>query len=298
MASGEKPGLKARLRRERRECGCYAPAGDLVLDNVCGCVRGNGRPGRLALEREYAGGGSRSGKRRNAGTAEPVRKRHEGLRRDPARPKRQRKNREWALALRKLKVGQERRRAGWTENNISTATPSTLTELQPASAPLPEHSTIIEALESIKRLRSRIRFWHVCMVSHAELPYPGLSRWIGRQRRHEPERHTGPLHVRTIKSMIYWVEHSVSDSLEYSPERCTIIAAYNRLVVGVAIISSPRETYISGYCIACVTEQFGHVCKGDFRASLGPGDPRLTTVERARYQAVSQMHETAQPASG
>jgi hypothetical protein len=37
----------------------------------------------------------------------------------------------------------------------------------------------------------------------------------------------------------------VSDSLEYSPERCTIIAAYNRLVIGVAIISSPRETYIT-----------------------------------------------------
>ena len=35
--------------------------------------------------------GSRSGGRRNAGTAEPVRKRHEGLRRDPAQPKRQRK---------------------------------------------------------------------------------------------------------------------------------------------------------------------------------------------------------------
>ncbi|KAJ7347704.1 hypothetical protein DFH08DRAFT_914373 [Mycena albidolilacea] len=39
----------------------------------------------------------------------------------------------------------------------------------------------------------------------------------------------------------------VSDSLEYSPERCTIVAAYNRLqvVVGVVIISSPRETYIT-----------------------------------------------------
>ncbi|KAJ6483277.1 hypothetical protein C8R45DRAFT_1149150 [Mycena sanguinolenta] len=75
---------------------------------ACGCVRGNGRPGRLALEREYAGGGSRSRKRRNAGTAEPVRKRHEGLRRDPARPKRQRKNREWVGGAEKLRVEEER----------------------------------------------------------------------------------------------------------------------------------------------------------------------------------------------
>lgn len=38
---------------------------------------------------------------------------------------------------------------------------------------------------------------------------------------------------------------SVSDSLEYSPERCTVVACYKRLVVGVAILSSPQETYIT-----------------------------------------------------
>lgn len=37
----------------------------------------------------------------------------------------------------------------------------------------------------------------------------------------------------------------VSDSLEYSPEKCTVVASYNKLVVGVAIMSSPRETYIT-----------------------------------------------------
>ncbi len=38
---------------------------------------------------------------------------------------------------------------------------------------------------------------------------------------------------------------SVSDSLEYSPEKCTVVASYNKLVVGVAVLSSPRETYIT-----------------------------------------------------
>ncbi|KAJ7861546.1 hypothetical protein B0H14DRAFT_2575908 [Mycena olivaceomarginata] len=46
--------------------------------------------------------GSRNGKRRNAGTAEPVRKRHEGLRPDPARPKRQRKEKKRECPARKL----------------------------------------------------------------------------------------------------------------------------------------------------------------------------------------------------
>lgn len=38
---------------------------------------------------------------------------------------------------------------------------------------------------------------------------------------------------------------SVSDSLEYSPERCTVVACYKKLVVGVAIVSSPQETYMT-----------------------------------------------------
>ena len=37
----------------------------------------------------------------------------------------------------------------------------------------------------------------------------------------------------------------VRDSLEYSPEKCTIVATYKRLVVGVALLSSPQETYIT-----------------------------------------------------
>lgn len=39
--------------------------------------------------------------------------------------------------------------------------------------------------------------------------------------------------------------HTVSDSLDHSPERCTVVASYKRLVVGVAILSSPQETYIT-----------------------------------------------------
>ena len=38
---------------------------------------------------------------------------------------------------------------------------------------------------------------------------------------------------------------SVSDSLDWSPERATVVATYKKLVVGVAILSSPQETYIT-----------------------------------------------------
>ncbi|GJJ11513.1 hypothetical protein Clacol_005746 [Clathrus columnatus] len=37
----------------------------------------------------------------------------------------------------------------------------------------------------------------------------------------------------------------VSSSLDYSPEKCTVIALYKRLVVGAAFLSSPLETYLT-----------------------------------------------------
>ena len=37
----------------------------------------------------------------------------------------------------------------------------------------------------------------------------------------------------------------MSDALQYSPERCTVVATYKNLVIGVALLSSPQETYIT-----------------------------------------------------
>ena len=47
-----------------------------------------------------------------------------------------------------------------------------------------------------------------------------------------------------IKSVAY-LFIVVSDALLYSPDKCTIIATYKKLVVGVAFLSSPQETYIT-----------------------------------------------------
>ncbi|KIK61968.1 hypothetical protein GYMLUDRAFT_560406 [Collybiopsis luxurians FD-317 M1] len=51
--------------------------------------------------------------------------------------------------------------------------------------------------------------------------------------------------VHDILTRSFWQGIDVSDSLDYSPEKCTVVASYNKLVVGVAIMSSPRETYIT-----------------------------------------------------
>ena len=49
----------------------------------------------------------------------------------------------------------------------------------------------------------------------------------------------------------------VSDSLEYSPEKCTVVATYRHLVVGVAILSSPQETYLTYIAVRAGWEDAG-----------------------------------------
>ena len=43
----------------------------------------------------------------------------------------------------------------------------------------------------------------------------------------------------------FFKSKTVRDSLLYQPELATVIATYKRLVVGIAILNSPRETYIT-----------------------------------------------------
>ncbi|KAJ7663812.1 hypothetical protein DFH06DRAFT_334319 [Mycena polygramma] len=184
-----------------------------------------------------------------------------------------------ALALRKLKLVQERRRTGYTEKSISSSAPPNSTDTEPlpaASAPLPEHNTIIEALESIRttpfensflaRLHGVAR--GAAIPGLVSLDWETVTPWMalmGDIRDHytfaHPERDLPsstvspitysslqPWHldqVHDLLSRAFWSGIDVRDSLDYSPERCTIVAAYNRLVIGVAIISSPRETYIT-----------------------------------------------------
>ncbi|KAJ3541883.1 hypothetical protein NMY22_g3710 [Coprinellus aureogranulatus] len=58
------------------------------------------------------------------------------------------------------------------------------------------------------------------------------------QKSHLPQVHE-------LLERAFWTGIDVSDSLDYQPEKVTVVAMYKRLVVGVAIMSSPQETYIT-----------------------------------------------------
>ncbi|CDO69644.1 hypothetical protein BN946_scf184851.g32 [Trametes cinnabarina] len=51
--------------------------------------------------------------------------------------------------------------------------------------------------------------------------------------------------VHDLLARVFWEGIDVSDALDYSPEKCTVVAMYKRLVVGAAFLSSPQETYIT-----------------------------------------------------
>ncbi|KAH8104053.1 hypothetical protein BXZ70DRAFT_680527 [Cristinia sonorae] len=51
--------------------------------------------------------------------------------------------------------------------------------------------------------------------------------------------------VHELLTRAFWSGIDVTDSLQYSPEQCTIVATYKKMVIGVALLSSPQETYIT-----------------------------------------------------
>ncbi|KAH9940871.1 uncharacterized protein BXZ73DRAFT_88563 [Epithele typhae] len=66
----------------------------------------------------------------------------------------------------------------------------------------------------------------------APITYCTLQRW------HLPQVHA-------LLEKAFWDGVDVTDALDYSPEKCTVVATYKRLVVGAAFLSSPKETYIT-----------------------------------------------------
>ncbi|KAF8513000.1 hypothetical protein BU17DRAFT_77285 [Hysterangium stoloniferum] len=69
-------------------------------------------------------------------------------------------------------------------------------------------------------------------IAKAPIDYVSLQRW------HLPQLHD-------LLTKIFWPGIDVSDSLNYLPEKCTVVAVYRRLVVGAAFLSSPEEAYLT-----------------------------------------------------
>ncbi|KAG6374788.1 hypothetical protein JVT61DRAFT_4166 [Boletus reticuloceps] len=181
---------------------------------------------------------------------------------------------EW-IALRKLQLQQERRRAGIRESSsVDIGTPTTLTVLDvPHTVPIPY--VVFEGLRAIQTTRHEHSF-AARVYGHTPQKTPGLiavdweSRppWtvlmddihahyeLAHPDRDQPERPCIPItyvslrpshlhQVHDLLARVFWDGIDVSDALHYTPERCTVIAMYGHLVVGAAFLSSPQETYIT-----------------------------------------------------
>ncbi|KAF8319208.1 hypothetical protein F5887DRAFT_1033845 [Amanita rubescens] len=57
------------------------------------------------------------------------------------------------------------------------------------------------------------------------------------------EEHLDQVH--DLLESTFWLGINVRDSFDLFPDRCTIVATYKKMVIGVAILSSPQETYIT-----------------------------------------------------
>ncbi|KIJ65214.1 hypothetical protein HYDPIDRAFT_27934 [Hydnomerulius pinastri MD-312] len=178
-----------------------------------------------------------------------------------------------AIVRRKLQLQREKRSARTPEPPVRIVS-NTLTAFDPPPpACLPP--AVLESLRAIQTTRYENSFASR-VYGHKPLKIPGLlatdwetcSPWTNLMddiHAHYSHAHPGrdqterpltpityvslqPSHLRQVHDLlarVFWDGIDVSDSLQYSPERCTVIATYGHLVVGAAFLSSPQETYIT-----------------------------------------------------
>ncbi|KAK7466312.1 hypothetical protein VKT23_005039 [Stygiomarasmius scandens] len=179
-----------------------------------------------------------------------------------------------AIALRKLKLGRERRKTNQTRITITTSSGLVDGLVENTSSP-PINVEVLDALLSIRSTSyensflSRLHGVRPVRISgliaidwNLESPWMRLMSDVREHYKFrcpdldQPQESRAPIaysslqpcHLNQVHDLLarsFWSGINVSDSLDYSPEKCTIVASYKKLVVGVAIMSSPRETYIT-----------------------------------------------------
>ncbi|KDR67613.1 hypothetical protein GALMADRAFT_1068826 [Galerina marginata CBS 339.88] len=178
-----------------------------------------------------------------------------------------------ALVLRKIKLERQRKLANVKEPKI-IAPDSPLTLLPPASSVPPVNPEVLDALYSIKTTPFANSF--LSRLHGTKETSPGLisvdwetrTPWmdlmtdihdhytLAHPEREHPIEEPAPLtyftlhayHLPQVHDLLeksFWSGIDVSDSLDYVPEKSTVIAMYKKVVVGVAIIISPIQTYIT-----------------------------------------------------
>ncbi|KAF8998499.1 hypothetical protein BDQ17DRAFT_1247609 [Cyathus striatus] len=176
-----------------------------------------------------------------------------------------------AMLLRKLKVERERRRAKLQGRHIESLSVP-VTPLPPIVQDLPHNPEVIDALHDIKTTPFENSFLSRLHGSREPVipaliavDWETITPWMDLMsdiRDHysfsneQPAEASAPIvytslqpyhlpQVHDLLERIFWKGIDISDSLDYWPEKCTVIATYKKLVVGLAILSSPQETYIT-----------------------------------------------------
>ncbi|KAK0497364.1 hypothetical protein EDD18DRAFT_151449 [Armillaria luteobubalina] len=178
--------------------------------------------------------------------------------------------------LRKLKLGKEQRRVNINPADpqlIESITGDTISSVQDQKY-VPDLK-VLEALQEIQTTAYEVSFVSrlqgtmpsrtpglLSLDWETETPWMALMNDVRQHYRlaHPEQTHitetSAPIeycslrasHLDQVHELLarsFWEGIDVSDSLDYWPERCTVVAMYKRLVIGIAIISSPRETYIT-----------------------------------------------------
>ncbi|TDL24096.1 hypothetical protein BD410DRAFT_786791 [Rickenella mellea] len=179
------------------------------------------------------------------------------------------------LVARKLKLQIHRRCHNLRDPQITAETGGNLTPVNPTRAVQPPPAGVLDALNSIQTTPFARSFAaRLCGPMQDEFAGFFARDWCSRSlwmnlmddiRDHHalahPEREqtpsfTAPIdyqplrpwHLTQLHALLanaFWDGIDVSDSFQYSPERCTVVATYKRLVIGGAFLSSPQETYIT-----------------------------------------------------
>ncbi|KAG0698216.1 hypothetical protein DFH29DRAFT_942307 [Suillus ampliporus] len=161
-----------------------------------------------------------------------------------------------AAILRKLQLHRERRRTGI--QGLISVDSNSLTSLPPQFPHQSPPSTILNSLTSIRTTRYETSFLSR-LYGHRPSTDCGLVAvdWETRSPWMElmadflvPIRYVSlqPSHLQQVHELlarVFWDGIDVSDVLQYSPERCSVIAVYGKIIVGVALLSSPQEVYIT-----------------------------------------------------
>ncbi|EKM82016.1 hypothetical protein AGABI1DRAFT_119036 [Agaricus bisporus var. burnettii JB137-S8] len=178
------------------------------------------------------------------------------------------------LTQRKLKLSQERRQ-NHVHRQTMVAQSAPLHELKPTPEKADPKPLVLSILENIKTTPFESSFLSrlqgtrgIALAGLIGVDWETITPWMSLMRdiqdhygfvhpeQNSPMEDLAPITYSTLQAShlpqthdllerSFWTGIDVSDTLEYYPERCTVVACYKCLVVGVAIISSPQDTYIT-----------------------------------------------------